>query len=358
VEIDGSRYSGSGTIVRQAVALAALTGQPVHIVNARIRRLKPGLQPQHIRVVEAIRELAEGTTEGVARGSQELIFRPGNVRGGASRYLWDIGSAGSTTLLALAALPVLAFASRPVEAELRGGIFQDFAPSFYHLRHAMLPVLQRMGIQAEIEMQRPGYVPRGGGILRVTTSPVEGCLRSIIHERPGQLESITGIALASHLQERRVARRMAEAAQTVLAAEGYRAEIDIREDTEAVQAGAALALFANLPGGWRLGADWAGAKGRPAETIGERVSAQLLQDLRSGATLDHFAADQIITFAALADGESRFRIPAMTEHIESNAWLVREFLGARVEVEGQILSVHGVGFRASASIGTRRAQAK
>jgi hypothetical protein len=42
IEIDGSRYSGSGTIVRQAVTFAALTGQAVHLVKARVRRPKPG----------------------------------------------------------------------------------------------------------------------------------------------------------------------------------------------------------------------------------------------------------------------------------------------------------------------------
>ena len=65
IEIDGSQYSGSGTIVRQAVAFSALTGQPVHIVNARFRRPKPGLRHQHIRVVQAIGELVSGTAEGL-----------------------------------------------------------------------------------------------------------------------------------------------------------------------------------------------------------------------------------------------------------------------------------------------------
>ena len=44
LEIDGSRYSGSGTIVRQAVAFAALTGQAVHLVKARVRRPTPGIR--------------------------------------------------------------------------------------------------------------------------------------------------------------------------------------------------------------------------------------------------------------------------------------------------------------------------
>lgn len=343
--IDGSRYSGSGTIVRQAVALAALTQQPVRVINARQRRAKPGLQPQHMRVIQAICELVNGRVEGVHQGSQEFTFWPGMIRAGAGPYLWDIGSAGSTTLLALAVLPVMAFAPGPAEAELRGGVFQDFAPSFFHLQHVMLPLLARTGLKATIEMKRPGYVPRGGGVLRLTALPAEGRLRPLVQEDTQPLERLWGIALASHLEQRSVARRMAEAAQESLRAEGFDAAVEIREDTGAIQAGAALALFADLAGGRRLGADWAGAFGRPAEAIGRRVAAQLLEDLKSGASLDRYASDQIIPFAALAEGVSRFRVPASSEHMQSNAWLVREFLGAQVDISNQLLSIQGAGFR-------------
>ncbi len=138
---------------------------------------------------------------------------------------------------------------------------------------------------------------------------------------------------------------MADAAQGVLSAAGYQADFDVRYETTAVQPGAALAVFADLADGVRLGADWAAAPRRPSEKIGRRVAQQLLEDLRSAATLDRHAADQVIPFAALAEGESRFRIPRLTEHIESNSWLVKEFLGAEVCVRGNLLTVAGVGFR-------------
>ncbi|MEM4243533.1 MAG: RNA 3'-terminal phosphate cyclase, partial [Candidatus Bathyarchaeia archaeon] len=38
IEIDGSEKSGSGTILRLAVALAAATKQPLHIYNIRKNR--------------------------------------------------------------------------------------------------------------------------------------------------------------------------------------------------------------------------------------------------------------------------------------------------------------------------------
>lgn len=344
VEIDGARYSGSGTIVRQAVMFAALTGQPVRIVNARARRPKPGLRPQHVRVVDAIAQLVNGRAEGLFPGSMELVFRPGQPTAGA-RYRWDIGSAGSTTMLALAVLPVLAYAAVPVQVELRGGLFQDFAPSVFHLQHVMLPLLQRMGFEVAAEIERPGYVPRGEGVLRLTAQPARKPLHSVTLEEPGSVTHLWGIALASHLEARRVSGRMAETAARVLAEAGYRAEIEIRNDASSLQPGAALALFADLAEGVRLGADQAGALGRSAEAIGRFVARRLLEDVKSGATLDRFAADQIIPFAALAAGESRFRIPMPTDHVLTNAWLAELFLGAAVTLQDRTLSVTGVGYQ-------------
>lgn len=344
IEIDGSQYSGSGTIVRQAVMFSALTGQAVRIAKARVRRAKPGLRPQHIRVVEAIRELVNGEAEGLSQGSQEVVFRPGTIRTGR-RYCWDIGSAGSTTMLALAVLPVLAFAAAPVAVELRGGLFQDFAPSVFHLQHVMLPLLRRMGLDIHADIERPGYVPRGEGILNLTVTPAARPLRNLAYERAGAVKRLWGIALSSRLEARRVSERMADAAKEALGREGHDADIEIRHDTTALQPGAALALFADLEEEARLGADRAGALRRTAESIGRRVAGQLLEDLAAGATVDRFAADQIIPFAALAEGESRFRIPAETEHVQTNAWLARTFLGAGVTLRDRLLVITGIGLK-------------
>jgi RNA 3'-terminal phosphate cyclase (ATP) len=344
LEIDGSRHSGSGTIVRQAVAFSALTGRAVHVVNARVRRPQPGLRHQHIRVVEAIRDLVNGTAEGLAPGSREFWFKPGTIETGR-RYVWDIGTAGSTTMLGVALLPVLAFASAPADVELRGGLFQDFAPSFFHVESVLMPLLRRMGFEAAFSMGRPGYVPSGEGLLSLSTRPVSGALRPLQWDRRGELRRIWGIALSSHLEQRRVSERMQQAAQEVLSEQGYGAEIEIRHDRDALQPGAACALFADSGDGIRLGADRAGVLRRSAESIGRHVAQQLLNDWQSGATLDRFATDQIVPFAALADGHSRFRIPEVTDHLLTCAWLARLFFDARVTIDGHLLAIDGVGYQ-------------
>jgi RNA 3'-terminal phosphate cyclase (ATP) len=342
--IDGSRYSGSGTIVRQAVAFSALTGQPIQVVNARAKRDKPGLRPQHIRVVQAIADLVNGQAEGLTQGSREFLFRPGALQAGR-HYHWDIGSAGSTTMLSLGVLPVLAYVGSPVTVELRGGLFQDFAPSAFHLQHVLLPLLKFMGCRAELDIKRPGYVPRGQGILHLRVNPIRDGFQALVRDEPCPIRRIWGIALSSHLKERRVSQRMADAAQELLVKAECPVDIEIRHDTEALQRGAAFALFADGGTVVRLGADQAGALGRRAESIGTHVARQLLEDIETGATVDRFAADQIIPFAALAEGESRFLIPTVTDHVTTSAWLARLFLDAQVKIDGQRMVINGSGFR-------------
>lgn len=343
ITIDGSLYSGSGSLVRQAVAFSALTGHPIHLVNARAKRENPGLRRQHVRVVEAMCELVKGKARGVGEGSQEIFFYPG-LNEGKETYYWDIESAGSTTMLALAVLPVLAFRSTPTSVEIRGGLFQDFAPSGFHLQHVVLPLLHKMGLEAALQMNRPGYVPRGKGSISLKVKPLKHGLWPINLEEAGPIGKIWGIALASHLAERQVSQRMAESAAKKLARAGYVADITMLEDTSAEQPGAALALFADCGAGVRLGADRAGALGRRSEDIGRYVVKHLLADCQSGATVDQFAADQIIPFAALAGGTSRFLIPQMTDHVQTGIWLAKVFLGAEATIGNQHLEIHGIGW--------------
>jgi len=342
-EIDGSSYSGSGTIVRQAVALAALTGTDIRITNVRSKRPNPGLRAQHTSVVEAIRSLVDGKTDGNAVGSSSLLFQPGRevVRGS---YAWDIGSAGSTVLLAQALLPLIAFHRHEATVQLSGGVFQDFAPSFYHLEYSLMPLLGRMGLTVDARMLRPGYVPVGQGSIEMDVCRLDAPLQPLTLEDRGEVRRVWGISLASHLSRRKVARRMADAARALLESVGYAAEIEEVDDETAAQPGAAVAVFADTAAGVTLGADRAGAPRRMAEAVGHHAARVLLEDLQTHASVDRFTADQLIIFAGLADGESRWRIPRLTDHIEAGAWLAREFLGAEVILSDGEVRVHGVGF--------------
>ena len=343
IHIDGGQGSGSGTIVRFATAFAGLTRRPLHLSNARARRPKPGLRPQHLAAVKACAELCGGEVGGLTVGAQEFTFRPGpRIRGG--NFAWDIGTAGSVTMLALGILPLACFADAPVAARISGGVFQDFAPSPYHMQHVLAVLLARMGARVDMRVVRPGYVPAGGGVIELRVQPVAAVLAPLSLNEPGVVETVRGIALASHLAERRVSERMAEVCEARLAAAGLPCAIERALDTSATHAGASLAVWASTSTGCMLGADRAGARRRSSEAIGRFVAASLLADLAAGGTVDRHAADQLVLFAALAAGATRYTAPALTDHLQTNLWLAEQF-GARLRRAGRQVEVEGIALR-------------
>jgi len=344
IEIDGGQKSGSGTIVRSALTLAALLGQPLHVYNIRAKRPKPGLRAQHLTAARAIAELTDASLEGATLGSGEIWFRPAKVARGGD-YSWDIGSAGSTTMMAMTLLPLACFAERPCTFRLKGGLFQDFAPSAYHTQRLLLPTLARMGVRAELRIVRPGYVPRDAGIIEVSVKPLQGKIGALsLPLRRGPVRRISGVALCSHLQQRRVSERMAARCAQVLERHGHRVDFEHLYDTTAVQAGAALAVFAETADGCLLGSDRAGAPRRTSEAIGEHVARSLLQDLDSEASVDRYLADQLVIYAVLADGVSHYSVPTLTEHLETNLWLAETILDAHVQVSDHAVRIEGIGF--------------
>jgi RNA 3'-terminal phosphate cyclase (ATP) len=320
--------------------MAALLGRPVRIINARQRRREPGLRPQHVTSVRACAELCGATVEGVEVGSRTFEFVPGpHIAGGC--FEWDIGTAGSATMLALSVLPLVCFAATPVRARITGGLFQDFAPSPLHMHHVLAPLLRSMRADVSLHVTRPGYVPGGGGIIDMNVVPHRQGLDPLMLSPAGHVSDVRGIALSSHLAERHVSERMASTCEAHIRAAGMTCAIDRVDDVNAVHAGACLAIWAKGSTRSWFGADQAGKFGRSSEQIGRFVATTFLEDVRSGATVDRHLADQLVVFCALARGTSSYVVPRPSEHLESNLWLVGQF-GARVAVDGRYVHIHGL----------------
>ncbi len=345
IELDGSAKSGSGTLLRHAVSLATLLGEELHMWNIRAKREKPGLRPQHRQAVLACRDMCQAIVEGATVGSMEINYKPGKIIKGGS-YNWDIGTGGSTTMLAMTLLPLACFAPETTTLRIIGGLFQDFAPSAYHVQHVLLPTLAKMGIQAELIIERPGYAEFGGGIIRVKIEPLKGKIKPIQLLEAGKIKEIKGIALSSHLKEAKVSHRMAQECARLLKEQGYQTKIEPVYDDTALHAGAALAIWAEA-GNCLFGFDQAGKKGRRAESIGKYVATNFLQDIMSKATVDRYLADQLIIYGALAEGTTEYIIPSLTEHVEANLWLIEYILGkfgAATELSGNHLKIKGIGY--------------
>lgn len=343
IEIDGAQKSGSGALVRVAVALCSLLDRPMRMFRIREKREKQGLRPQHLLAVKACASLTSGRLEGAEAGAREFSYYPGGKLN-AGVFEWDIGTAGSATMMAFTLIPVALFAGENTRFKIRGGLFQDNAPTAFHMQKVLLPLLERMGARVSLRMVRPGYVPGGNGELEVLVEPAKGPLAPFGMMQRGDIVGVQGISMASHLEKQSVARRMAERGRELLVQKGFDPKIEIIEDSSAVQSGAALLLRAESSQGCLLGFDMSGKRGRSSESIAESVVEGLLEDLETGAVVDRFAADQLIPFAGLAQGRSRFLVPRRTDHIESSLWLIEKILGSRTEFTGNLICIDGIGF--------------
>lgn len=341
LEIDGSKKSGSGTVLRYGLLLSSILNQDLYIYNIRAKRKKPGLQPQHLKTVEAFKLLTRARAEGAMLNSKEVAFHPEKNCIKNGRFEWDIGTAGSATMLGLAVLPLGFLAQGASAYRITGGIFQDFAPNAYHTKYVLMKILKKISLSADLNVVKPGYVPYGAGVIEISVKPLRGEITPLQLTEQGKIVRIEGISLSSNLGESRVSQRMAEECNRVLNKRGLNADIEIINDKSASQKGAALSIWAVTDTGCVIGADMAGRRGRSSEEIGRTVAGNLLEDLDSGATVDRFAADQLIIYAGLSNGVSRYRIGRITEHMESNLWMIKDFLGAQASIEEGLLTIQG-----------------
>lgn len=128
IEIDGSQKGGSGTILRLAVALAAIKGEPIHVFNIRQNRPQPGLKPQHLEAVLTAARLCDAEVKGARIDSREIWFKPGAVKSG--RFEAEIGTAGSISMLLMTVLPICAYAEKTVELKVtKGGTDVSHSPT-------------------------------------------------------------------------------------------------------------------------------------------------------------------------------------------------------------------------------------
>jgi RNA 3'-terminal phosphate cyclase (ATP) len=170
LEIDGSQKSGSGTILRLSVALAAILGEPLHIYNIRQKRDQPGLRPQHLEAVLTAAKLCDAEIKGAVLNSRELWLMPKEISGGEVRA--EIGTAGSIPMLLLTVLPICAFAKNAVHLRIvKGGTDVRNAPTINYIKHVLLQMLNRTNLKASLTTHKYGYYPKGMGEVSIEVHP-------------------------------------------------------------------------------------------------------------------------------------------------------------------------------------------
>lgn len=346
IEIKADEMEGGGQILRSSLSLSSVLHTPIRLFNIRAKRTKPGMQAQHLMGVQAAALMADAQTQGLAKGSTELLFTPSSIRGGDFRF--NVGTAGSSMLVLQTIMPLAAFAPSDVSIRIIGGTHVAWSPNFHFVKEAFLPVLKKTGFSPSLELERAGWYPRGGGAVAFSSKPVDS-LQPINLESPGKLIKISGVSCCSNLPES-VVERQAESAKQLLTENGYGGAEIGKLVLPSPSRGSALMLYAEYENSV-LGASSLGALGKKSEKVGEEAAKELLAEMKSGAALDKHLGDQILIYMALARGESSATVSELTPHIKTNIWVLEQFVDARFRVEElgnrARIAVKGIGLERS-----------
>ncbi len=313
IEIDGSYGEGGGQIIRTSLTLSAITQKPVTITNIRANRPNPGLQPQHLTACKAVRNVCRGTLSHAEAGSIGLSFEPGPIVGG--RYEFDIGTAGSATLVAQTLLPILLKASKPSELRIIGGTHVMKSPGWDYFERVFLPAISCFGAAVEGRMVRPGYYPRGGGEIEIKVKPsaLRGCTSWPKEDHVETIIRLSELPALIAIREKKI-----------FVQNGYE-HVRIRED-DALSPGNAVTSWRGLRGGYALG-----EKGKRAEAVAQEALDAVLAEQ---GDVDMHLADQLLIYAALAEGATEYRTGAVSGHLRTNAYIISRFIDRGIDYAG------------------------
>jgi RNA 3'-terminal phosphate cyclase (ATP) len=324
LQLDGSRGEGGGQILRTSLALAMITGKSFHLRQIRAGRPKPGLMRQHLTAVKAAAEVCGAETEGAELKSKKLTFEPGEVRPG--QYRFDIGTAGSATLVLQTVLPALMTADGPSQLTLCGGTHNIHAPPFDFLAKAFLPLLRRMGPQVTATLVRPGFYPAGGGEVVVDIEPVPS-LKPLQLLDGGRVLRRHATATVSQLPRHIAERELAMLCRKLSLSEQETTVDEVRSLGPGnvvfleIQREHVTEVFTGF-----------GQRGVTAEKVAAGVAREAAQYLDSDVPVGEHLADQLLLPLALAGGGC-YRTTEPTPHTTTNVETIREFIDVSIAIE-------------------------
>ncbi len=319
--LDGS--AGGGQILRTALTLSMVTGQPFHIDHLRANRTKPGLLRRHLASVSAARTICHATVTGADLLSQQLAFAPGPVEAGA--YAFTTGIAGATGSVFQTVFPALLRSNTPSTLVFVGTTHVAGAPSFDCLDRTYLPLLRRMGANVTASLERHGFDPAAGGRWRVDIVP-------------GALSTPLAIDTAGPTVSRRIRAKVANIPFDV-AQRGARTAADLLGwPDETIEA---HSVKADGPGNVimiEIASEAVienftayGERGRAAELVAADAVEQVRAHLASGAPVGPHLADQLLVPMALV-GDGIVVTSKPTPHTRSNIAVIEKFLPVEFEV--------------------------
>ncbi|MBN1935303.1 MAG: RNA 3'-terminal phosphate cyclase [Anaerolineae bacterium] len=332
LHLDGAYGEGGGQIIRTALSLSAITGQPFEMAHIRVRRENPGLRAQHLTAVRAVAEICTAQVEGGEIGSRTLTFAP-TTPPRAGTYHWDVGTAGAVSLILQTVLWPLALAEGQSTITLTGGTHVAWSPPIDYVREVYLPLLADLGLDARVEIARWGYYPHGGGSIQAEVrGPTR--LHGLTLTGRGALRGVMVRSIVSNLPDH-ILQRQAEHADFLLRKQGVKPAVE-RQSPPSSGQGTTVWVLAEYHHA-RAGFTGYGRLRKPAEMVAEEACKAFAHYHKRQMPVDTHLADQLLLPLALAGAgsTSEYAVEEVTPHLLTNSWVIEQFLDVHIEIAGQ-----------------------
>ncbi len=286
----------------------------------------------HTTCVTAAQLISDAEVKGNIIGSSELVFRPNKVKG--CHVTFDIGTAGSTSLVLHTIILPLSFADSESDITIRGGTHVPWSPPFHYLKDVFLPLLKNSGVTVSIDIERWGFYPKGGGVIKALVKPITS-LSALRLEKRGAIKNLKGISAVGNLPIS-IAQRQKISAQEFLKSHNIKADIEVIS-IPCIGQGTFFFLLPEFetPSATvetsRAGFSSLGQRGKRAEDVGKEAAVEFIRYLQSNAPV----ADQIVPYLALAHDTSSFTTEGITKHLLTNIWIIKKFLPVQTVISGK-----------------------
>ncbi|MES2208177.1 MAG: RNA 3'-terminal phosphate cyclase [Pseudomonadota bacterium] len=324
VIIEGSEGEGGGQMLRSALSLSMISGQPFIIKNIRSKRKMPGLMRQHLTCVHAAAKICDADIKGAELGSQELFFAPNTIKSG--EYHFSIGTAGSTNLVAQTVIPALMLGTKLSTIILEGGTHNMQSPPFDFLRDSFFPILKKMGVDIDAQLHTYGFYPAGGGKVEFNICPVAALKPLELLNRGSQLKCSAEAFFADLSVD--IPRRELNVISKRL---GWAEDrLFIRQIKNSACPGNILILTLAYENVTETIASF-GKLGVTAEKVATQACNAAVDYLECNAAVGVYLADQLLLPFALA-GKGKFTTLRPSLHTMTNIEIIKKFISCDIQL--------------------------
>lgn len=329
IEIDGSFGEGGGAILRIGAGFSILFKRPIRIKNIRANRPKPGLRLQHLMGLKTLSDLTTSTLSECRVGTDEVILHPNQLV--KSKMTVEVGTAGNIGLLLQPIQIACLGFNKPEKIEILvngGGTFGKYAPGLNYLKEVTYKIFRNHGFKIDIDIQKHGFYPKGGALVKCTLYPSKRKLKPIYLTELGNIELIQGeIITTNQLKRKEVGERIKATTQKQLKKE---LKMDVEIDSKYVNSlspGAGLYLWASSDTGAFISSGTIlGERNITSENLGKRAANEFIKYIKKEIPVDNYLSDQLIPFMGFIKESSRIKVLEITSHTKTNLELIKLFL--------------------------------